>query len=226
MTDQDLFVQRFLDGELTPEERAEFLKAVDADPVLRRSWLNLELVTAEAARLPRIVPSAEFLRRVRAQTAPVTPGVWDRLCALFTMPRTLEWNLAGAMAAACLALVAVAGLIQFGPERIVEVPVAAPPVQTASFNSTLEPTVFVRLVLLQPDARSVSVAGDFNGWNPAKTKLERTDGGMWTVTLPLRPGRYEYMFVIDGKQWIADPLAAEGTGDGFGSQNAVLDVEI
>jgi hypothetical protein len=34
------------------------------------------------------------------------------------------------------------------------------------------------------------------------------------------------MFVIDGKQWVADPLAEEGTGDGFGSQNAVLDVAI
>ena len=81
-------------------------------------------------------------------------------------------------------------------------------------------------MLLQPDARSVSVVGDFNGWNPAKTKLERTDGGMWTVTLPLKPGRYEYMFVIDGKQWIADPLASEEATDGFGAQNAVLDVAI
>lgn len=226
MTDQDLFVQRFLDGELTPEERAAFLKAVDADPVLRRSWLNLELVTAEAARLPRIVPSAEFLRRVKAQTAPVAPGLWDRLSALFTMPRTLEWNLAGAMAAACVAVVAVAGVLRLAPERVVEVPAATPPAQTASFDSTPEPKVFVRLVLLQPSAQSVSVAGDFNGWNPAKTKLERTDGGMWTVTLPLKPGRYEYMFVIDGKQWIADPLAAEEATDGFGAQNAVLDVEI
>lgn len=226
MNEQDLLVQRFLDDDLTPEERAAFLQAVDADPMLRRRWLNLELVTAEASRLPKIVPSAEFLRRVKAQTAPVTPGLRDRLCALFTMPRTLEWNLAGAMAAACLALVAVGGLIQFGPERIVEVPVAAPPVQTASFNTASEPKVFVRLVLLQPTARSVSIAGDFNGWNPAQTKLERTDGGMWTVTLPLKPGRYEYMFVIDGKQWIADPLAAEEATDGFGAQNAVLDVGI
>jgi hypothetical protein len=34
------------------------------------------------------------------------------------------------------------------------------------------------------------------------------------------------MFVIDGKQWIADPFAVDGAGDGFGSQNAVLDVSI
>lgn len=226
MNEQDLLVQRFLDGELTPVERAAFLQAVDADPTLRRRWLNLELVAAEAARLPRIVPSAAFLSRVKAQMAPQAPGLWARLRAAVTVPRTLEWNLAGAMAAACVVLVAVAGVIRLAPERIVEVPVAAPPAQTASFSSMIEPKVFVRLVLLQPSAQSVSVAGDFNGWNPEKTKLERTDGGMWTVTLPLKPGRYEYMFVIDGKQWIADPLAAEEATDGFGAQNAVLDVEI
>jgi hypothetical protein len=226
MNEQDLLVQRFLDDELTPQERAAFLQAVDADAALRRRWLNLELVAGEAARLRRIVPSAAFISRVKAQTAPVAPGLWDRLCTLFMTTRTLEWNFAGAMVAACLALVAVAGVIRMAPERIVEVQVAAPPVQTASFNAPSEPKVFVRLVLLQPSAQSVAVAGDFNGWNPANTKLERTDGGMWTVTLPLKPGRYEYMFVIDGKQWIADPLAAEEATDGFGAQNAVLDVEI
>ena len=226
MNKQDLLVQQFLDGELTPDERAAFLQAVDADPTLRRRWLNLELVAAEAARLPRITPSAAFISRVKAQTASRAPGLWDRLCALFTTTRTLEWNLAGAMAVACVAVVAMAGLLRLAPERFVEVPVATPPAQTASFGSTTEPRVFVRLVLLQPSARSVSVAGDFNGWSPAKTNLERTDGGMWTVTLQLKPGRYEYMFVIDGKQWIADPLATEEATDGFGAQNAVLDVDI
>ena len=86
--------------------------------------------------------------------------------------------------------------------------------------------MFVRLVLLQPGAQSVAVAGDFNGWNPGQTKLERSEGGMWTATIPLKPGRYQYMFVIDGKQWIADPLAGEASGDGFGAENAVLDVSI
>ena len=70
----------------------------------------------------------------------------------------------------------------------------------------------------------VQVAGDFNGWNPARTPLEQVSSGAWTVTLPLEPGRYEYMFVVDGQQWIADPFAAEQSDDGFGSRNAVLEV--
>ena len=228
MRDQDVLIQRFLDHDLTPEERVAFLQAVDADPSLRRRWLNLELVVAEAAQLPRLAPSARFLAQVQAKLAPVSISPWDRLRAAITAPRTLEWNVVGAMAAASVALVAIAGLLQFAPERVVEVPIPAArnQAQTASFAPGQESKVFVRLVLLQPNARSVSVAGDFNGWNPGQTKLERSEGGMWTATIALKPGRYQYMFVIDGKQWIADPLAEEGAGDGFGSQNAVLDVAI
>jgi hypothetical protein len=228
MREQDLLIQHFLDDDLSPEERVTFLQAVDADSSLRRRWLNLELVVAEAAQLPRLAPSARFFAQVQDKLALAPTSLWDRLRAMVTVQRTLEWNFAGAMAAASVVLVAVVGLLQFAPERIVEVPVpvAGGQAQTASFAPGQESKVYVRLVLLQPDARSVSVAGDFNDWNPAQTKLERSEGGMWTATIAVKPGRYQYMFVIDGKQWVADPLAEEGAGDGFGAKNAVLDVAI
>jgi len=226
MNEQELMVQRFLDQDLTPDERVAFLQTVDAEPSLRRTWLNLEMVVAEAARLPRISPSAKFMSRLKAQVAPPPLSLWARVQAAITVPHTLEWNLVGAMAAACLAVVAMAGVLRMIPERIVEVPVVQAPVQTIAAQAEPDSKVFVRLVLLQPGAQSVSVAGDFNGWNPGQTKLERSEGGMWTATIPLKPGRYQYMFVIDGKQWIADPLAGEASGDGFGSENAVLDVSI
>ncbi len=228
MEEQDLLIQRFLDDDLTPEERVAFLQAVDADPSLRRRWLNLELVVAEAAQLPRLAPSPRFLAQVLTKLAPAPISPWDRLRAAMTVPRTLEWNFASAVAVACVAVVAIVGLFRLAPERIVEVPipVIGSQAQTASLMPGQETKVFVRLVLLQPGARSVSVAGDFNGWNPDQTKLERSESGMWTATIVLKPGRYQYMFVIDGKQWIPDPLAIDGTNDGFGAQNAVLDVSI
>ena len=226
MDEQNILIQRFLDHDLTPDERVAFLHSVDADPALRRRWLNLELVVAEAGQLPRIIPSTKFLSRMKAQLAPQPLSFWTRLRTAMTASRTFEWNLAGAMTAACLAILAIGGAVMMVPERVVEVKTASLPAQTASFTSAPEPKIFVRLVLLRPDAQSVSVAGDFNGWNPAQTKLEQTDDGIWTVTLPLKPGRYEYMFVIDGEHWVADPFAAEETIDGFGSRNAVLDVAI
>lgn len=221
---EDDLIQRFLDHELTPDERVAFLRAVDADPSLRRQWLNLEMMAAEAARLPRIEPSAKFINQLKERTRP-TPSSWATLWASITRPRMLRWNLAQALAAACVVLVAAGALIRLVPERIVDTPAPAGSIQTISSEAT-EPKVLVRLVFVQPDARSVSVAGDFNGWNPARTTLKRADGGIWTVTLLLKPGRYEYMFVVDGTHWIADPLATEEIGDGFGSRNAVLDVEI
>jgi hypothetical protein len=226
MDERERLVQRFLDRELSPEERETFLQSVDTDPALRRSWLNLEMVIAEAAQLPRIVPSARFFTGLKTKLEPRPLGWWEQVWAAVTTPRTLEWNLAGAVAVACVVIVAVAGLVIFVPERVVEVPVTAVPSQTIATDTKQEPTVFVRLVLLQPGARSVSVAGDFNEWNPEHTPLERSEGGVWTATISLKPGRYQYMFVIDGKQWIADPLATEETTDGFGAQNAVLDVAI
>ena len=48
------------------------------------------------------------------------------------------------------------------------------------------------------------MAGDFNGWDPARTPLQEAASGSWTVTIPLEPGRYKYMFVVDGQQWIVD----------------------
>ena len=228
MEEHELLLQRFLDQDLTPEERVAFLQAIDANPVLRRSWLNLEMVSAEAAQLPRIAPSAKLIGRLKTmRVPPAPPSVWERVRTFITVSRTLEWNLVGGTVVLCAAAAAaVTVFINLWPERMVEVPVANAPARTIAVGTEQAPTVFVRVVLLQPMAQSVSIAGDFNGWNPTQNRLERSDGGVWTVTLPLKPGRYQYMFVIDGKQWIPDPLATEEATDGFGSQNAVLDVAI
>jgi 1,4-alpha-glucan branching enzyme len=84
--------------------------------------------------------------------------------------------------------------------------------------------VLVRFVFLNPGARSVALAGDFNGWSPIQTPLQRTGAGAWTATVTVKPGRYHYMFVVDGRQWLTDPSATEVTDDGFGAENAVLEV--
>lgn len=73
--------------------------------------------------------------------------------------------------------------------------------------------------------QTVAIAGDFNQWNSRSNCLEDPDGdGIWTVTLKLPLGRYEYMFVLDGKEWIPDPNANRFVRDGFGNKNAVLEI--
>ncbi|MCS6896846.1 MAG: glycogen-binding domain-containing protein [Nitrospira sp.] len=220
---EDDLLQRFLDNELTPDERVAFLRAVDADPLLRRQWLNLEMVVTEAARMPRIEPSSRFINQLKERTKPES-SLWAQLWNAVTRPRTVTWNFAGAAAMMCLVLLSAGVWVKLALRPVADVRVSSGSMPTMSPAS--ESKVLVRLVFVQPDARSVSVAGDFNGWNPARTALERADGGIWTVTLLLKPGRYEYMFVVDGTHWIADPLATEAINDGFGSRNAVLDVTI
>ena len=56
-----------------------------------------------------------------------------------------------------------------------------------------------------PYAASVSLAGDFNNWSMDSTPLKRDDEGVWSVIVDLEPGDYEYKFVVNGSEWIADP---------------------
>ena len=80
----------------------------------------------------------------------------------------------------------------------------------------------IDLVFNHPNARSVCVAGSFNNWDQSKTPMQKgNDGSSWKVTVPLRPGRYEYRFVVDG-QWMSDPNAKETTRNDYGSTNSVL----
>lgn len=55
-----------------------------------------------------------------------------------------------------------------------------------------------------PSAESVSLVGDFNGWNSAATPMRRTPDGRWTISLELHHGHHQYLFVVDGKP-VLDP---------------------
>ena len=86
-------------------------------------------------------------------------------------------------------------------------------------------TEAVRFVIVMPTASHVALVGDFNGWNPAATRLARDPGGrVWTVTVPLMPGTYQYSFVVDGRAWVADPSASLSVEDDFGAPSSILTV--
>lgn len=81
------------------------------------------------------------------------------------------------------------------------------------------------LVLYAPHAKSVAVAGTFNHWNAQKNPLNDSDGdGVWTAQIALDAGRYEYMFIVDDTTWVTDRTAKNFQPDGFGHNNAVLEL--
>ena len=74
-----------------------------------------------------------------------------------------------------------------------------------------------------PSARSVDVVGSFTDWRPGVVRLRDDDhDGVWDGSVVLPVGHHEYMFVVDGEQWVTDPLAGRYVADGFGRQNALL----
>ena len=79
----------------------------------------------------------------------------------------------------------------------------------------------VSLELVKPGAQRVCVAGSFNDWKPDKTPLVAQGDGRWVGNLEVRPGRYEYLFVVDG-QWLPDPRAKEAVQNPYGGRNSVL----
>lgn len=81
----------------------------------------------------------------------------------------------------------------------------------------------VELVFRAPDARRVSVVGDFNGWDAAATTMTRDPAsGLWSQTVLLRPGRHIYAFVIDDSVWARDPKAPAASDPDFGRPGSVL----
>ena len=84
--------------------------------------------------------------------------------------------------------------------------------------------VYVQFVLEAPGATSVSLAGDFSDWEASVTLADQNADGFWTARVPVRPGVYGYMFLIDGTEWKTDPRADRYQDDGFGNRNAVLAV--
>jgi len=75
-----------------------------------------------------------------------------------------------------------------------------------------------------PEAREVLVAGEFNNWDGRANPLKKDKNGMWKLTLPLMPGRYEYRFLTDGN-WENDRSCAGCVPNNFGSLNCVRIVE-
>ncbi len=83
----------------------------------------------------------------------------------------------------------------------------------------------VVFVTLYPRAKSVQIAGDFNNWQPSKTKLEKVgDGGVWQTKLRLPPGKYRYRLVVDG-QWQQDPYNELTESNPFGGHNSIVEVK-
>jgi 1,4-alpha-glucan branching enzyme len=85
-----------------------------------------------------------------------------------------------------------------------------------SATTLAEPVAFR---LEAPDAREVLLTGSFSAWQ-GRHALRRAPDGSWAVVLELQPGRYEYLYLVDGR-WTVNPRSPS-LPDGLGGRNNVL----
>ena len=72
--------------------------------------------------------------------------------------------------------------------------------------------------------KAVYLAGEFNDWNPSAKKMAyKARSGIYTASLKLAAGTYQYKFVIDGV-WCADPENANSIPNDQGTFNSVITV--
>jgi 1,4-alpha-glucan branching enzyme len=73
-------------------------------------------------------------------------------------------------------------------------------------------------------AATVHLVGEFNGWSPDATPMERR-GDWFEAELPLEPGRtYRYRYLLDGQRWENAWDADAYVPNSFGSDDSVLDL--
>lgn len=96
----------------------------------------------------------------------------------------------------------------------------AAPAAAAAAAAPVTGGVPVSFAYADPSAKSVTVAGEFNHWNASADPLQKDATRIWTATISLKPGKYQYKLVVDGV-WKQDLTNPESQDDGLGGKNSV-----
>jgi hypothetical protein len=205
----------------------------------RRETKDVVERAAEALRaLPPNDPAAVsriVIAAARSREMDLEPHVDDLLLAP-REPRRSRGALVAALAVA-------AGIVGFlaGRERLGSTPatpsgghavdsraaggvapsLSAPIVSAVARSADMLP-VPTQFVFDAARAQRITLVGDFNGWDEHATPLQREDGSsLWSVTVPLTPGRHVYAFLVDST-WTTDPRAPASRDPDFGVTGSVV----
>jgi len=211
MTRFEELLDGHLAGELAPGEEREFAALLGQEEN-RRALTAHQKTAALLEGVGRLPPSPSFTEEVLACLPERGSAVWAKVWAGLWTPRALRWTLASALALSLVLVVTpLAWRALSGRSPI---PAGSRPAVT-----------LMRFTLHAPGAERASLVGDFNGWRSDEIFLSHTTGhGYCSGALPLKPGRYAYMFVVDGARWVTDPAAEGLRDDGFGNTNAVVTI--
>ena len=84
-------------------------------------------------------------------------------------------------------------------------------------------TKAVKFTVHGDKGHTVYLAGEFNKWNPTAKKMAFKNG-VYSATVKLAAGTYQYKFVIDGT-WCSDPENVNSVANDQGTFNSVVTVK-
>jgi hypothetical protein len=175
-------------------------------------------------------PDADSIQKLRERTMErihtlAVPERSQALRALSLPSGRNAWRGRPALIAAAAAAVFIAGLaLGLRISRLAPELAAGSTIASTSEAADSEPMVTVRFVLEAPEATSVRLVGDFDGWTePGYAMAVSGSPGLWEVSIQLQKGKvYVYNFVLDGERWITDPAVRTRVDDGFGGAGSLL----
>jgi 1,4-alpha-glucan branching enzyme len=61
-----------------------------------------------------------------------------------------------------------------------------------------QPLRAINFICNAPQAKTVSLVGDFNQWNPAAHPMNQMPDRCWLLQVELKHGHHRYAFLVDG----------------------------
>jgi Glycogen recognition site of AMP-activated protein kinase len=192
----------------------------------RRTNFCREMFSFLQARFPEhflatVIRSCTALREAARQGKPI--GEYDQKCSAFAdyqdlarevLNRESTWSGGGAVELHRLDLAKLAGEINTTPDFGLE----------TALGSRQPAEREVIFSLEAPAQAVVQLAGNFNNWVPESLQFVDSHGRqVWHKTVALKPGSYEYKYVVDGC-WLLDPHNSRAIHDPYGGLNSVLNV--
>ncbi|HEY4306880.1 MAG TPA: glycogen-binding domain-containing protein [Gemmatimonadaceae bacterium] len=205
---------------------------VARDPLVRRAIDELRAMpSADRDAIARVVAAAAAARVAPADGEPANIDARPN--------RSRWWMIGGVAAAAAVGGFALSSVKNMGRQNVV----IASPTPAVSAASSTAPSASMPALELQPvgsnsadalpvvrqfvfhsrTARRVSVVGDFNRWNVESARMTRaSDGDLWSVTVPIVPGRHMYGFMVDDSVLTLDPREQTARDADLGVEASVI----
>jgi 1,4-alpha-glucan branching enzyme len=86
-----------------------------------------------------------------------------------------------------------------------------------------KPMQAVNFICQAPEAKSVSLVGDFNHWNPRANPLKQQPDKGWITRVDLKHGHHRYAFLVDDVLTL-DPRAMGITRNDKGERVSLMAV--